>query len=181
MSGVPGTMKTHVLVVSKFEDPDVLQSRRAASQSKSVSELSQISSLADVPIPKKIEQLTSTLRRSKSGDNLSSKKREAKDTSRGRNYEHLSPMALHDTIYSTLPRSLKTEVVVRSKVNDSDSDVVKERKDLVQSKSVGELSEIRTLADVPLPRPIENIIYGRRKKDNDQFVDALDSVSQQTG
>ena len=98
-----------LLVVSKYEDPEVLKERQKTVQSKSVSELAQISTLSDLPVPSRIEKLlpysqkSSTLKRSKSGDNIAKPK----------DYSHLSPMAIHDTIYSTLPRSMKSELKVR--------------------------------------------------------------------
>ena len=48
-----------VLVKAKVEDPDVLQARRTAAQSKSVTELSQISGLGDFPVPGPLERLIS--------------------------------------------------------------------------------------------------------------------------
>ena len=50
-------MKTEVMVRSRIEDPEILQQRRQLSQSKSVSELAQIQSMADFPIPSTIEKL----------------------------------------------------------------------------------------------------------------------------
>ena len=97
-----------LLVVSKYEDPEVLKERQKTVQSKSVSELAQISTLSDLPVPSRIEKLLpynsqKSLKRSKSGDNIDKPK----------DYSHLSPMAIHDTIYSTLPRSMKSELKVR--------------------------------------------------------------------
>ena len=48
-----------VLLKAKVEDPDVLRARRAAAQSKSVTELSQISGLGDFPVPGPLERLIS--------------------------------------------------------------------------------------------------------------------------
>ena len=48
-----------VLLKAKVEDPDVLQARRTAAQSKSVTELSQISGLGDFPVPGPLERLIS--------------------------------------------------------------------------------------------------------------------------
>ena len=46
-----------LLVVSKYEDPEVLKERQKTVQSKSVSELAQISTLSDLPVPSRIEKL----------------------------------------------------------------------------------------------------------------------------
>ena len=177
-----------LLVVSKFEDADTLQLRQQIVQSRSVSELSQISGLSDFPVPEKLEKLM-TLRRkrqqkveeSKSGDTLdNSAKSEVKD------YSHLSPMALHDTLYSTLPRSMKSELRVKSRItsikdsSDAAIDKVQTRRDLVSSKSVNELSQVKTLADVPIPSPIQNLMDKRKQRIMDDGDD-LDTSSQCTG
>lgn len=94
-----------LLVVSKFEDADTLLHRRHIVQSRSVSELSQISSLSDFPVPQKLEKLM-TLKKKGRGDVTVVKSRSGDNLTRSpvKDYSHLSPMALHDTIYSTLPR-----------------------------------------------------------------------------
>ena len=173
-----------LLVVSKFEDADTLHQRRNIVQSRSVSELSQISSLSDFPVPQKLEKLM-TLRKkgrggggvskSKSGDNLAS--------SPVKDYSHLSPMAIHDTIYSTLPRSMKSELLVKSQVVKGDSSAtshkIQARRDLVSSKSVNELSQVRTLADVPIPSPIQNLM--EKGKLQNIIIGDDDTSSQCTG
>ena len=60
---IPESLKAQVLVKSRVEDPEVREVRKQLIESKSVSELSQISSLADFPIPTTIERMLS-----KSGD-----------------------------------------------------------------------------------------------------------------
>lgn len=62
-NALPESLKAKVLVKSRVEDEEVRQLRRQLVESKSVSELSQISSWSDFPIPTTIEKLMS-----KSGD-----------------------------------------------------------------------------------------------------------------
>ena len=64
-----------------------------------------------------------------------------------------------DTIYEKLPGSLKSEVLV--KVKDSDPEKTKERQELIRSKSPHELSQITSLAEFPVPSPIQNLFGGR--------------------
>ena len=45
------------LVRSRLEDPTLLKERQALTQSMSVSELAQIGSLSDFPIPKNLERI----------------------------------------------------------------------------------------------------------------------------
>ena len=61
-------------------------------------------------------------------------------------------------IYASLPRSLKKEVLVRSKVEE-DEDLLKERQAIVSSKSPAELSQIHSFAEVPLPRAVESWLH----------------------
>ena len=50
-------MKSEVLVRAREEEPDVQKMRQELTRAKSPTELSQINSLADFPIPKQIEDL----------------------------------------------------------------------------------------------------------------------------
>ena len=173
---VPESFRSQkLLVVSKVEDPAVLHERRQMVQSRSVSELSQISSIFDIPVPSQVEKFltlsrTST-KRSKSPSSQKAVPQEAKD------YSQFSPMAIHDSIYSTLPRSMKTEVLVKSKVQLS-TDEAKARRQLVLSKSVGELSQVKSLSDIPVPSRVQALLQ-KRKRAGDLSED--DASSQYTG
>ena len=54
---LPESMKAQVLVKARVEDPEIREFRKKLVESKSVSELSQISGLSDFPIPSTIERL----------------------------------------------------------------------------------------------------------------------------
>jgi hypothetical protein len=60
---------------------------------------------------------------------------------------------------------LKSEVLVKAKIEDPD--VLEGRKTLVQSKSVGELSRIHTLADFPIPSSIQRMISRSKPEVNE--------------
>ena len=62
-------------------------------------------------------------------------------------------------IYASLPRSLKSEVLVRTKVEE-DEEELKRRQNLVETKSPAELSQITSLKEVPVPRRIEGWLHG---------------------
>ena len=51
---------------------------------------------------------------------------------------------------------MKSELLVRSKIEDPE--VQKERAESVKAKSVGELSQIHSIDDIPLPRTIETLV-----------------------
>lgn len=73
-----------------------------------------------------------------------------------------SPHSFKHSIYETLPRSLKEQqLLVKSKVVEDD-DKVKERQELVRTKSPTELSQISSISDLPIPTPVENILKKKR-------------------
>merc|ERR1712045_477249 len=122
------------MVKSRVEDPEVLAERRAIVASKSVSELSQITSISDFPVPK-----TLTRAFHKSMEMLASSKSdqpvEVDDT------RPLSPGArsIQENLYASLPRSLKSEILVKSVMEDRETQL--QNMALTQSKSVSELSQ----------------------------------------
>jgi len=67
-----------------------------------------------------------------------------------------SPSQIKENLYATLPRSLKSELAVTTKIQDPE--VVQERREMVAKKSVNELSQVTTLSDVPIPSPIQKMI-----------------------
>ena len=67
-----------------------------------------------------------------------------------------SPSQIKDNIYATLPRSLKSELAVTTKIQDPE--VVQERREMVSKKSVNELSQVTQLSDLPIPTPIQKMI-----------------------
>ena len=67
-----------------------------------------------------------------------------------------SPAQVQEKIYDTLPRSLKSELAVKTKVQDPE--LVQERREVIASKSVNELSQVTSLSDVPIPTPIQKMI-----------------------
>ena len=149
-------------------------------QSKSVSELSQISGLSDLPIPTKVENFLTAARRKSQERKKSSKIEEVKDQTKPADYYQFSPMAIHDNIYQTLPKSMKIEVMVKSKVQLL-SEITQTRKECVSSKSVGELAQINSLADLPIPTPIQKLweTTGKRKRGEHTYENGEDCIEAQ--
>ncbi len=56
---MPESLKAQVLVKSRVEDPEIRAQRKEIIETKSVSELSQVASFSDFPIPTTIERLMS--------------------------------------------------------------------------------------------------------------------------
>merc|ERR1719308_620555 len=64
--------------------------------------------------------------------------------------------SIQENLYATLPRSLKSEILVKSVVEDHE--VQMQNMALTQSKSVSELSQIKSLSEFPIPDRIEKLI-----------------------
>merc|ERR1712130_849022 len=118
---------------------EVLQARQALIESKSPLELSEIHSLAEMPIPSRIEAWlhgeATASQEGVGGDSPLAMPRNTKE--------------LGEALYRGLPSSLTAPVVVRSKVEDPT--VLIERQQLQQTKSIHELSKIRNLNELPIP------------------------------
>lgn len=66
-------------------------------------------------------------------------------------------------IYASLPRSLKTELQVRS-MQEGDNETLKERRALVESKSPAELGQIHSFSEIPVPRMVEAWLHSSESK-----------------
>jgi hypothetical protein len=145
-STLPRALTTRdVLVRSRTEDPEILKERRALAQSKSVSELAAITSFSDLPIPAAIERLLGG----------GSKK----ESSRPKTPDSEAPKNMHDKFYASLPRSLKADVHVRSRVEDPET--LNQRRAATQTMSVSELARISGFSDMPLPSTVERALSGK--------------------
>jgi len=138
-ASLPRSLKDQLIVRTKVEEnEEVLAQRQALVESKSPVELSEIHSLAELPIPSRIEAwLHGTT--VASGEN-----NDASPMTLPRNKKEL-----HEAVYRTLPTSLVQPCVVRSKVEDPN--ILLERQQLQQTKSIHELSKIRNLNEMPVP------------------------------
>ncbi len=142
---LPRSMKSEVLVRVRDEDPEIQKQRQELTRAKSPIELSKISSLADFPVPKNIEDLL-----------------KGKQNGVVENVPTPPPRRFRtrEDIYQSLPASLKQEVLVKTKI-EVDEAVLKKRQELARSKSPAELSEIRGLDDFPIPTFVENLTKKR--------------------
>merc|ERR1712233_154990 len=145
-------MGMELAVKTVEQEPDLVAERRELLASKSVSELSQVKSLADFPVPDIVQRAFH-----KSVGSLGGSK-PAQDPSKSSpaRVGGDSPLAmprntkeLGEALYRGLPSSLTAPVVVRSKVEDPT--VLIERQQLQQTKSIHELSKIRNLNELPIP------------------------------
>merc|ERR1719228_2609550 len=151
-STLPRSLKQDLLVKSRIEEPGILAERRAIVASKSVSELSQITSISDIPIPTTLSRVFHKSMEMLSG--LKTPKQEDDES----DIRPITPGArsITENMYASLPRSLKSELLVKTCVEDPE--IQQERKALTESKSVSELSQIKSLSDIPIPENIEKLI-----------------------
>merc|ERR1719336_1890375 len=141
------------------QEPDLVAERRQLLNSKSKSEISQVKSLAEFPVPDIVQRAfhksVGSLGGSKPAQDPSKP-----STASSRPPTSLSGKGLQAEIYASLPRSLtEQQLLVRTKVEES-AEVLQARQALVESKSPLELSEIHSLAEMPIPSRIEAWLHG---------------------
>jgi len=152
-----------VTSVKTEEDMEVLEKHRELTQTKTVAELSAITSIADLPIPEKLENFF------KGGDK---KEKDADDPdAEAKPKLNFSKMNLND-MYNTLPKSLTMELSVGQPV-ELDRETAEARKKLTEEKTPMELSQIGSIAEFPLPSALENIFTHKptppeRKRDREE-------------
>merc|ERR1712032_31844 len=129
------------------EDPEVLAKRQEMVAGKSVSELSKMSGLDDFPLPTRVETLVRKKRVLKSTDEKENVK---KGVSRS-----VTSLSAKSITSLSIPESLLTPLAVKSVVEDQD--LVAKNKEIIKTKSVGELSHIGALSDFPIPDNVENL------------------------
>ena len=129
------------------EDPEVLAKRQEIVAGKSVSELSKMSGIDDFPLPTRVETLVRKKRVLKSTDEKENVKKGV-----SRSVTSLSAKSLTSL---SIPESLLTPLAVKSVVEDQD--VVAKNKEIIKTKSVGELAHIGGLSDFPIPDNVENL------------------------
>ena len=74
----------------------------------------------------------------------------------------LSSRVKLDDMYGNLPRALKSECLVRTKVEE-DENVLAERRKIVESMSPAELGQLNSLSDIPMPSALEKIFKTSEK------------------
>ena len=176
-STLPASLKdTKLLVKAQCEDPEVQAARAEVVKSKSVNELSQITSLSDVPIPEVLENML----KQKKPLAPAERKKKFKDKMRSQ-----STTSLSQSLYGSLPQSLKQDLMVKSRVEDPD--ILAERRAIVASKSVSELSQITSISDFPVPKTLSRAFHksmemlassksGQPIEDDTRYVSQIFSV-----
>jgi len=137
--------ETQLLVAAKVEDPELMQSRKSLAESKSIAELSKVSSLADFPVPGFFSKLASK--------SLSKLDFMSNGHLKDAGGEEEGPKG----IYATLPKSLNCELLVSRSVQDVS--LLEERMQLVNERSTKDLARIGSLRDFPVPEAVKKFYH----------------------
>ena len=139
-STLPSSLKTNLLVGAKVEDQEKVYERAETIKAKSVSELSEIKTMSDIPIPSTLTRLA---------------KRDYAPVERKKMFKQQMKSQSTQSLQGssnggTLPRSLRSQqLLVKAKVEDPE--VLQARRSIVESKSVAELSKVSSISDIPVP------------------------------
>merc|ERR1712212_1213845 len=121
-------------------------------KSKSVAELSQITTISDFPVPETIENLFSNKTVDRKQYAPAERRKKIKEQTKSKSTQSLS-----QGMYASLPRHFTMELAV--KTVEQEPDLVAERRELLASKSVSELSQVKSLADFPVPDIVQRVFH----------------------
>ena len=139
---LPRSLKKELAVVNREEEmSNELKQNMEIVRSKSPSELGQINSFSEIPVPRTIETWLHSNESKKGLDSPARPSRSAHEL-RGISGEGRG-------IYDTLPGSLKRELKVVAK--EEDQDLCRERAEITRSKTPAELAKIGGISDIPIP------------------------------
>lgn len=137
-----------VTKIKVTQDKEKLAERRAMTESQSPAQLGNITSLGDFPLPTTLERFMKSSDKKPKAAAAATDAEEPKSGGGGLNLEDM---------YSNLPRSFKSEVLVKSKVHDNDEEKITQRRKIVESMKPAELAQINSLGEFPMPSALESI------------------------
>merc|ERR1719510_1886204 len=144
--------ETKLMTKSVVEEPEVQAARAEVVKSKSVAELSQITTISDFPVPETIENLFSNKTVDRKQYAPAERRKKIKEQTKSKSTQSLS-----QGMYASLPRHFTMELAV--KTAEQEPDLVAERRELLASKSVSELSQVKSLADFPVPDIVQRAFH----------------------
>merc|ERR1712233_190305 len=144
--------ETKLMTKSVVEEPEVQAARAEVVKSKSVAELSQITTISDFPVPETIENLFSNKTVDRKQYAPAERRKKIKEQTQSKSTQSLS-----QGMYASLPRHFTMELAV--KTVEQEPDLVAERRELLASKSVSELSQVKSLADFPVPDIVQRAFH----------------------
>merc|ERR1712172_40976 len=144
--------ETKLMTKSVVEEPEVQAARAEVVKSKSVSELTQITTISDFPVPETIENLFSNKTVDRKQYAPAERRKKIIEQTKSKSTQSLS-----QGMYASLPRHFTMELAV--KTVEQEPDLVAERRELLASKSVSELSQVKSLADFPVPDIVQRAFH----------------------
>merc|ERR1719458_986901 len=144
--------ETKLMTKSVVEEPEVQAARAEVVKSKSVAELSQITTISDFPVPETIENLFSNKTVDRKQYAPAERRKKIKEQTKSKSTQSLS-----QGMYASLPRYFTMELAV--KTVEQEPDLVAERRELLASKSVSELSQVKSIADFPVPDIVQRAFH----------------------
>ena len=155
-----------LMVKTKVEKTDVQQARQAMTQvkyqqsnvvvsyvhcvlqDKTPLQLGNIESISDIPIP--------TVRKSKHNPDADSPQESKTELTMPKNMDELGK--------TILPKSFFEQNIVTAVKENVDPEVLESRRNLTLTKSPAQLAEINSLADIPVPGKIKNLLNSSGEK-----------------
>merc|ERR1711970_1370952 len=152
-STLPKSLTMELAVTTKVnKNPEEVERRMKLTQEKTPTELGNIGSLADLPIPSALQNIFG--------------KSDAPEKPQRKNIEEKRKRNLTTGAFLSgdfLPESWReTKLLVRTKVEE-DGSVLKSRQELVESKSPTELGQINGLSDLPIPTGIQTLLRSKKR------------------
>merc|ERR1712002_1420325 len=136
-------------VKSKVEKIDVQKARQAITQEKTPSQLGNIESISDFPVP--------TIRKSK-GDKTETEE-EGSGITIPKNMEEFGQAA-----YNTIPRSWREQNIITAVKENLDPEELERNQTLTKTKTPAELAQINSISEFPVPDRIKNLLAFERKE-----------------
>merc|ERR1711962_1138234 len=153
--GMPESLKCQLAVKSVVEDQELVAKNKETVKTKSVGELSAIGALSEIPIPDNIENIYKTI----------TEKLQRTEDKEAPPERPSTPQSYKEKIYDTLPRSLREQQLLCATKLEEDQERVHERQELTRTKSPTQLSQISSISDFPVPKPIEQLLQKKSEQE----------------
>merc|ERR1711962_626640 len=140
-----------LMVKVRTEKPEVREARQALTEEKNPSQLANIESVGDFPIPNVFGSGAEDEEETEAKELMTMPK----------NMEEWQQAA-----YNTIPRSLREQNIVTAIKENLDPEELARNQELTRSKTPAELSQITSLSEFPVPDNIKNSLTSERKPDN---------------
>merc|ERR1712180_261279 len=139
-----------LIVKAKVEKDSVRVARQALTQEKSPTQLANIESVSDIPIPKVFASKPENGEVTESGEG---------GMTLPRNMDEFGQAA-----FNMLPRSLREQNIVTAVKENLDPEELERNQELTRTKTPTELAQIHSLAEFPVPDNIKKFLTSEKKE-----------------